>query len=379
MNSQEYLRRKAALLEQGPVGAEADLARLQAGPGLWLAGDTVLEQAGPALEALGSPLLPVGEAFLLARVLPRLKPGSPALLEPLEFPSGGECCRETVERISAAARERRAGALLALGGGKCLDACKLAGQLAGLPVATVPTSAATCACATPIAALYSARGEFLEVRDLSSPPAACLVDFTLLASAPPRLLKAGMADTLAKWLELEPLRAGQPAAFGDGLGLSLARQAYDRVLAWGPSAPSAPGPEWRDLVEANLLLSGLASCLGGSLAAAAHSFCNGFSLLPGLKGWLHGELVAVGLLAQDRLLEMLGLPLPGVSSATQRRFQWRSLGFPDRLPGGKVDPAVLEEVGRKILDPGETIHLLPGAGALEESRILEILSGLISA
>ncbi len=51
-----------------------------------------------------------------------------------------------------------------------------------------------------------------------------------------------------------------------------------------------------NVIEANILLSGLGFINGG--LAGSHGFHNGFSNIPGSKKYLHGELVAFGLICQ---------------------------------------------------------------------------------
>ena len=56
------------------------------------------------------------------------------------------------------------------------------------------------------------------------------------------------------------------------------------------------GPALEKIVEANVLLSGLG--FEGCGVAGAHGISQGFTLIPEMHGALHGEEVAVGLLAQ---------------------------------------------------------------------------------
>jgi glycerol dehydrogenase len=58
--------------------------------------------------------------------------------------------------------------------------------------------------------------------------------------------------------------------------------------------PADPAVE--AVIEATILMSGLAFESGG--LSIAHALQRGFSAIPALSGWLHGELVALGLLVQ---------------------------------------------------------------------------------
>ena len=55
-------------------------------------------------------------------------------------------------------------------------------------------------------------------------------------------------------------------------------------------------PAVENVIEANILLSGLGFINGG--LAGSHGFHNGFSNIPGTKAYLHGEVVAFGLICE---------------------------------------------------------------------------------
>ncbi len=61
-------------------------------------------------------------------------------------------------------------------------------------------------------------------------------------------------------------------------------------------AASAPDAAFERVVEATVLLSGLAFESGG--LSIAHSMVRGFSIMPQLSELLHGEMVALGTLTQ---------------------------------------------------------------------------------
>jgi glycerol dehydrogenase len=371
MKFHQYRQSKIAEIQS----SDAEPIRLQGGPTLWLAGPKVLETCGQEVGRLGQNVLLTGEEWLLARFRKRLiqgliQEGLPVSLAP--FPANGECCEENVQALMDKAKEQKAEVIAALGGGKCLDTAKLAASRLKLPLVTIPSSAATCACASTIVAFYTEEGEYLEVVDLPKAADLCLVDFELLKTAPPKLLSAGMADTLAKWLELEPLVKDGNHDFGQSAGILLAKQAHEIIINFGAEALSGSDAAWTAAVEANLYQSALASCLGGGMALAAHSFCNGLSIVPELKTWLHGELVGVGLLFQERLLKSeVGSP----KSESRLEQTLKSLRLPVRLP--KLPEDMVGKVCDKMVAQGETIHLIPETDRLNPENLRSLLLSLV--
>jgi len=255
---------------------------------------------------------------------------------------------------------------------------KLAAARSQCKLVTVPSSPATCACATRVAVLYAATGEFNEVIDLERGPELCLLDEDLLSSAPRIHRAAGLADTLAKHLEAEV--ASPEPVYGLGTGRALGALAYAQCLEHGSTwlkSEDPSSPESRAALEAVVMSSALASCFGQVPAAAAHSLANGLSLVPIMRSWLHGELVGLGLLWQDRVLEALGRPLPGAAASLQEREDLlKDWGLRIRAPREllALGPAVVA----KSLAPEESIHAIPGLGDLGPQRLLTLLEGLVT-
>lgn len=356
-------------------------AFILSGPGKWLIGEDILKTAGTEVGRLGENVLLVGEEWLLARLRKPLIQGF--IEQGLDLTLAkfaGECCETNVVKLTTQAGAAKANVIVGLGGGKCLDSAKMAAARLKLPLVTVPSSAATCAAASTIAAVYDEEGVYLRVEDLPRAADLCILDLTLLRAAGNRLLSAGMADTLAKWLELEPLLDGN-ADFGQSAGSLCAREACRIVEDAGAKALDGDAAALDAVIEANLYLSAQASCLGGGLALAAHSLCNGLSLVPELRTWLHGELVGVGLLFQDACMKELGLPgrggiYPALQDPAGLESLLKSLSLPVRLPASSLPPATLAAVIEKTLAADETIHLLPGSERLSPAFLQGILQRL---
>src|SRR5215813_5877476 len=114
---------------------------------------------------------------------------------------GGECSLAEIERIKHSAKEAQARVIVAIGGGKALDAGRAAAADLDLPVVNCPTVASSDAPCSALSVIYTDEGVFQEYRFYRKNPDLVLVDTQVIANAPPRLLVAGMGDALATWFE----------------------------------------------------------------------------------------------------------------------------------------------------------------------------------
>jgi glycerol dehydrogenase-like iron-containing ADH family enzyme len=320
-----------------------------AGPGAWA-------EAAKLLAALPQPIGLAGEADLLRRFR---KPLSEAWLEAgldivlLPLPDGVECCKEQALTLAYAAEAKACVTLIGFGGGKALDLAKWASQIRPMILVTAPTSAATCAAASAVVVAHRPDGSFEGVLDLPRAAALCIVDFDALKEAPGPLLAAGMADTLAKWLEWGALEAS-PQGFGSGAAWILAERGALACEALGAEALKDPGgAAWATCVEACLLWSAQASCLGSAPAAAAHSLANALTGQPAGRTLSHGAQVGLGLLWQEALLAQQG---KSVWASARLAAVLEAWGCPVQLPPGLDLEALIEAA----LAPGESVHSLGG-------------------
>jgi glycerol dehydrogenase-like iron-containing ADH family enzyme len=345
-------QRKARTL--APEAFQGPPAPVFFGPCRWIAGDGAWEAAAAELKYWPAPLGLVGEAGLLRRFRRGL---TQAWLEEglelrlLDLEDGADCCGEVLAGLVQKAGKEGVKSLIGLGGGRALDLAKLAADAMGLPLATAPTSAATCACATAVAVRNDGKGGFVDVADLGAPPKLCLVETSVLRAAPRRLLAAGLADCYAKWLEWSAVESA-PSGFGSAAAWDLARRGAELCAAAGAEALADPASAaFERVLEACLLWSSAASCLGAAPAAAAHSLAKALSLQEPGKALLHGEAVGLGLLWQESLLARAGRATMGVDAMTRLFESW---ALPTRLPSG-LD---LERLTRDALAADESVHLL---------------------
>jgi uncharacterized oxidoreductase len=136
-----------------------------------------------------------------------------------------------------------------------------------------------------------------------------LVDSAIVAAAPPRLLAAGMGDTLAKWYEGKPTydRTPDPPPSLEA-ALALSTQVKETIFKNGLDAQqdAAGGKNSaavEKVIEANILMAGVIGGIGGKSfrVALAHGLLYGMTVLPQIRRRLHGEVVSYGLVVQSCL------------------------------------------------------------------------------
>lgn len=273
---------------------------------------------------------------------------------------GGECSEGELERIAEHIRKEKADVMVGMGGGKVIDAAKIAADRAGIPAIIVPTIASTDAPCSGCAVTYTPDGIFEKVHYQRSNPAVVLVDTNILAKAPSRFLVAGMGDALATWFEARACAKTSTVNECGGLstnaGLHLARLCYDLLLENGVQAKldnevGKVSEALENIVEANILLSGIGFESGG--LAAAHAIHNGLTALPETHAFYHGEKVAFGLLAGLHMTGSLEKELKEVYGFC------KIVGLPvtlEQLGISSENKTGLMEVSRKSAEQDSTIH-----------------------
>ncbi|MCT0229962.1 iron-containing alcohol dehydrogenase [Synechococcus sp. CS-1324] len=338
-------------------------AQVRRGTGAW-------PESLPRIAALCARPLLLGRsaatAALRARLLADLRGAG---LDPLQAELQHDCCEEDLARLAAvvlAAAERGAAvdAVIAVGGGKVMDAGKLLAHRLGLACITVPSSAATCAGWTALANLYTPNGAFQGDVALERCPDLLIFDHELVRQAPARTLASGIADAMAKWYEASVSSGGS----SDGLiqqAVQQARVLRDQLLLDGLEAIASPGSEaWVRVAEAAALTAGLIGGVGGAgcRTVAAHAVHNGLTQLVASHGALHGEKVGFGVLVQLRLEELLCSSQLAAQARRQLIGLFRSLALPVRLDELGLAGATLGElqaVCAFACRPGSDLHRLP--------------------
>ncbi len=218
-----------------------------------------------------------------------------------------DCCFEDLERIRRSIIKNNCDSIIAIGGGKVLDAGKFLADSLSIPVITIPLSASTCAGWTALSNIYSINGQFIKDVELKSCPKILVIDHGFIKTAPKRTLASGIADALAKWYE----SSLTSSKVKDGLvqqSIQISRVLRDQLLIDGESAynnQSVHNVAWTNVVEGCSITAGLIGGIGGQKCrtAAAHAFHNAITQIVTTNKPLHGEIVGVGILLQLRLEE----------------------------------------------------------------------------
>ena len=285
----------------------------------------------------------------------------------------GQCSRREVERLQKLAQENKCDCTIGLGGGKALDTAKCVAQ--GEALIIVPTIAATDAPTSHSAVLYHEDGMFDDYAYFKQSPSVILIDTTVIANAPTRFLVSGMGDALATYFEARATKnafanvnAGLPCgaregfcptAKGTNAAMALAELSYKTLMREGKKAKEACDcnvvtPALENIIENNILLSGLGFESGG--LAAAHAIYDGFTIFPGTHKYFHGEQVAFGTICQ---LVLENAPTEELEEVLNFCME---LGLPVCLKDIGVDSYTDEElieVAKKACIEEESIHSMP--------------------
>jgi glycerol dehydrogenase len=221
----------------------------------------------------------------------------------------GECAFTEIDRLFKRFKRLSppADALIAVGGGKCLDTGKCVAYRLGIPVVICPTIASTDAPCSAVSVVYSPDGVQIGPEFFPSSPALVVVDTRIIMNAPVRQLVSGMGDALATYFEARTCYENPSARSMVGgrvtmTALTLARLCADTILENGLAAVASVRANRIDeafekVVEANTLLSGVGFESGG--LAVAHAVAGGLTVIPSLhRDFYHGELVGIGILVQ---------------------------------------------------------------------------------
>ncbi|AGB41083.1 glycerol dehydrogenase-like oxidoreductase [Halobacteroides halobius DSM 5150] len=338
------------------------MAKILTAPGKYIQGKGTLKELGKYVGDLGNNVLAICDEFILDSFSKQIKVG----LEDEQLRLGkfnGECSRAEIDRLKELAQAEEAEVIIGIGGGKTLDTAKAVSYYTNLPVAIVPTIAATDAPCSALSVIYTEEGVFEEYLFLPSNPNLVIMDTKVIAQAPVEFLIAGIGDALATYFEAEACSVTRVDNIAGGsqtaAALNLAQLCYETLLDYGVTAKKAVEAGGvteavEKIVEANTLLSGLGFESGG--LAAAHAIHNGFTVLEKTHSKTHGEKVAYSTIVQLVLEDRPPRVIEQVINFC------KEVGLPTTLADLGIEQATEEgilEVAKASCVEDETIHNMP--------------------
>ncbi|HAW44981.1 MAG TPA: glycerol dehydrogenase [Sutterella sp.] len=265
---------------------------------------------------------------------------------------GGEVTFENAAMLEASAAVQAADMILAVGGGKACDTCKLVAEHTGKPLFTFPTIASNCAPCTALSIVYDEGGAFKANFYCPQPPLCVFINDEIIARAPDIYLLAGIGDALSK--EPEVLLGLRHVDLDQNLlvGRSLCAACTEPLLTYGEDAlkSAKEGVSSRALQETALSIiisTGLVSNMTVTPqyyynSNLAHCFYYGTTVFETSHKYLHGVIVSLGVLA---LLEY-----DGQTELRDRVMAFnKKVGLPVKLADIGLTPEALDKLVQKAV------------------------------
>jgi glycerol dehydrogenase len=273
------------------------------------------------------------------------------------FAFNGQASRHEIDRLTELVGKSSVDFLIGAGGGKALDVAKSVAYELRLPCVTIPTNAGTCAAWTSLAVLYDETGKFEKYHYLSRTPELLLIDTKIIANSPLRFSMAGLADTVAKYVETISAAGDEPKDFLGQYALHIAIQAlaeWEKQLLLDTRCGHTEA-------MLNITLSGFSSGMGGMTAHAtiAHALANGMTRHGYANKLLHGEMIAWTLLLQMILEDFDGKEQERILYLFQKANLPCSREEIDKRSGVYPDLEILTNMHKHATSKEETALLSP--------------------
>lgn len=239
------------------------------------------------------------------------------------------CCEESAQAYAALAAEKACDVIVGMGGGILMDMAKLTAELAQLPVLTVPTISATCAAFAPLSVVYTPEGKTRGSWFYENEVNGCIVDMDVLSRQPLRYAASGIADSLAKAIEIRHNLLFESAAPDLAFARHNAEYIFERLQTIAPEinaalAENGSSPALEEMAYLTIPATGIVSGAARGRMQSALGHCLYESIRVTFTkegaGALHGELVGIGLRMQliydtgssermDPIMKALRLPM----------------------------------------------------------------------
>lgn len=271
-----------------------------------------------------------------------------------------------------------ANGVIGIGGGTALDITKAVAIEASVQSILIPTIAATCAAWTPLSVYYNEEGSFTHYTEFPIATTLVLIEPEIIAKAPITYLKAGIGDTLAKFYEaealIESLYHEKTLPVPKQVSQFSAKICRDTLLNDGEAAlqsvaKNETSPALIRVIETIIMTGGMVGGFGEKAGriAGAHSLHNGLTVANAAKDFLHGELVAYGILGQLAIEEKwteVDYLLPFYES-------WQLPSSLSTLNIDVNDEQLMKTIVKKAIRPTESIHFMKNE--ISEQSVLQAL------
>ena len=193
------------------------------------------------------------------------------------------------------------GCIVAMGGGKTLDVGKYAAYVSKRPMLSIPTTLAHDGIVSPIAVL---KREDEKPKSLGcNMPSMIILDTKLTATCPPKLIKAGIGDTISNYMALKDWKfaVSRGREEMNGYAYMMSKTSLDALMK---TRFDQICPEFIDVLARCLVLSGIAMDFAGSsrpVSGSEHLFSHALDYYCEKQN-LHGFNVALGTVAVLKLL-----------------------------------------------------------------------------
>jgi len=279
------------------------------------------------------------------------------------------CDGPMVERISARIERGRPDLVIGFGGGKVLDASKLAAGQARIKYLSVPTILSNDGIASPVSVI-KARND-VPVSHLTRPPWGVVVDIKIVQKAPIRHLRAGIGDLISNLSAVYDARLARKRKKGgvDDYALSLAEAGPARLLE--QRSPRIKDPDFLMRLTEGLAQSGLAMGIAGSSQPASgseHKISHSLDQLHPRRRNLHGEQVGVAAIFTMAVQENDYL-------ARVRAFYGR-IGFPVKLNYLGLTPEIFCRVVAYAVRIRPDRYTILEERKLKDREILKVIKAL---
>lgn len=191
--------------------------------------------------------------------------------------------------------------IIAMGGGKTLDIGKYAAYVSKRPFLSIPTTMAHDGIVSPIAVLKRQDGKPKSLG--CAMPTMMIMDTKLISTCPPKLIKAGIGDTISNFMALKDwdFAVSHGRDEMNGYAYMMSRTSLDALMK---TQFDHICPEFLDVLANSLVLSGIAMDYAGSsrpVSGSEHLFSHALDYFCEKQN-LHGFNVALGTVAVLKII-----------------------------------------------------------------------------